>query len=121
MARVAPIGVELTSDLGFEPDALYLAPGQEGLRRRRGIKGAPAIIVEVLSPSTRNYVLRQKLPAYLSHGVREVWVIDPVNETVTVHVPSGEPRTCRFGERIPSDIVDVGTADLENLPELAED
>jgi Uma2 family endonuclease len=36
----------------------------------------PALIIEILSPSTTKRDRHRKRPAYLAHGVREVWLID---------------------------------------------
>ena len=120
VALTAPIGVILASDVGFEPDVLYLTRDRAHYLRRRGVEGPPDIVVEVASRGTRRFDMETKLPTYLAHGVREVWIVDPVAKTVTVHEPDGEARVCRFGEPIPSRIVDIGTGWLESLPEVAE-
>jgi Uma2 family endonuclease len=120
LALTAPTGVVLAPTIGFEPDVLYLTAERAHYLRRRGVEGPPDIVVEVLSRSTRAYDLETKLPTYLVHGVREVWIVDPVAKTVSVYESLGEPRVCRFGERIPSRIADVGTAGLETLPEVAD-
>jgi Uma2 family endonuclease len=118
IAAVAPTGVVLASDIGFEPDVLYLSPERVHLLKQRGIEGPPDIVVEVASPGTRRFDRLTKLPTYLEYGVREVWIVDPESRTVEVHEPGlAEPRTARFGEPIPSRIVDVGSASLERVPE----
>ena len=43
----------------------------------RGCLGAPDMIVEVLSPSTRKYDLHDKFNLYEASGVKEYWVIAP--------------------------------------------
>lgn len=50
----------------------------------RGCLGAPDLIVEVQSPSTRKRDLNEKLHLYESAGVREYWTIDPPPKTLTV-------------------------------------
>ena len=40
-----------------------------------GSVGAPALIIEILSPATRNKDLRGKLHAYQQAGVPEYWVV----------------------------------------------
>jgi Uma2 family endonuclease len=51
----------------------------------------PLLAVEVLSPEDRpNRVLR-KVAGYLAAGVRVVWLIDPEDRTVTVHLPGQSP------------------------------
>ena len=47
---------------------------------------APRVIVEVLSPGTREYDLRDKLPEYRQlSGVDTIAFIDPEKETLSVH------------------------------------
>ena len=117
LALVAPTGVALAGDIGFEPDVLYLTTERMQLASRRGVDGPPDIVVEVTSPGTRRFDRLSNLPTYLEHGVREVWIVDPETRTVEVHEPGLEsPRTARFGEPIPSRILDVGTAFLERVP-----
>lgn len=50
-----------------------------------GVYGAPNLIVEILSRSTRSKDLGEKFSIYQQIGVPEYWVIDPNNETVTVY------------------------------------
>jgi Uma2 family endonuclease len=117
LAVVAPTGVALASDIGFEPDVLYLSPEHTHYLKQRGVEGPPDIVVEVASPGTRRFDRLTKLPTYLEYGVREVWIVDPETRTVEVHEPGlAEPRTARFGEPIPSRIVDIGSASLERVP-----
>jgi Uma2 family endonuclease len=117
IALVAPTGVALASDVGFEPDVLYLSPQRAHYLKERGVEGPPDIVVEVASRGTRRFDRLTKLPAYLEHGVREVWIVDPETRTVEVHEPGlAEPRKAQFGEPIPSRIVDIGSASLERVP-----
>jgi len=51
----------------------------------RGMRGAPDWLAEVLSPGTTNHDKRVKLPAYERAGVREVWLIDPIDRTLTLY------------------------------------
>jgi len=41
------------------------------------VNGAPDLVVEVLSPSNREYDLGLKLKKYREAGVREYWIVDP--------------------------------------------
>lgn len=47
-----------------------------------GCKGAPDFIIEVLSPSTQRHDRVTKFNLYLSAGVREYWIVDPVSKDV---------------------------------------
>ena len=118
MASVAPTGVALSAAIGFEPDVLYLSASRIGLRSERGIEGAPDIVVEVASPGTRRFDLSTKLPAYFRYGVLEVWIADPARAMVYVYFADepNAPLAVRFGEQIPSRLVDVGNARLDMLP-----
>jgi Uma2 family endonuclease len=49
------------------------------------LRGAPDLVVEVLSPSTRRRDLSSKLRLYERSGVAEYWVIDPEEDTVEVY------------------------------------
>ena len=45
----------------------------------------PDWICEVLSKSTEATDRNKKLPIYAAHGVRHVWLIDPIAKTLEVH------------------------------------
>ncbi len=42
-----------------------------------GARGAPDLVVEILSPWTSKKDLNDKFSLYATHGVREYWVVDP--------------------------------------------
>jgi Uma2 family endonuclease len=61
--------------------------------------GAPALVVEIRSPSTRRRDLGIKRQLFDRGGVREYWVIDPKALAVTVYrrMPDGGfPRVAVF-------------------------
>ncbi len=51
----------------------------------RGCSGAPDLIFEVVSPSSRRLDYGIKNGIYSQNGVREYWIVDPVKERVTVY------------------------------------
>jgi Uma2 family endonuclease len=51
----------------------------------RGCRGAPDWVVEVLSPSTAGHDLILKRRLYARAGVREYWLVHPVDRVVTVY------------------------------------
>ena len=49
-----------------------------------GCKGAPDMVIEILSPSTRRHDRLVKLNLYQRAGVREYWIVSPSEQTVEV-------------------------------------
>ena len=47
-----------------------------------GCKGAPDMVIEILSPSTRRHDRLTKFNLYQQAGVREYWIVDPNNQDV---------------------------------------
>jgi len=89
---VAPLDVRLPKDKGTDDDQIdtVVQPDVFIARDRiklddRGMCGPPDWIAEVLSPSTARYDRTTKLSAYERAGVPEVWLIDLVHRTVTIH------------------------------------
>lgn len=73
----------------------------------RGCRGAPDWIVEILSPSTADKDLRIKTALYERHGVRELWIVHPTDQTVMVFTLDtagayGKPRFFGAQDSIPS-------------------
>ena len=51
----------------------------------RGCSGAPDLIFEIVSPSSRRMDYNIKNALYAQSGIREYWIVDPVKERVTVY------------------------------------
>ncbi len=51
----------------------------------RGCRGAPDLIMEILSPSTAAQDLGTKKELYEKHGVREYWIVQPREKIVIVY------------------------------------
>ena len=52
----------------------------------RRVEGTPDLIVEVLSKSTGKKDRREKLETYAKYGVKEYWIVDPLNKSVEVYL-----------------------------------
>jgi Uma2 family endonuclease len=70
-------------DTVVQPDVLIVSDLKK--LDARGVRGAPDWVAEVLSPSTARHDRTLKLSAYERAGVREVWLIDPVDRTLTIY------------------------------------
>jgi Uma2 family endonuclease len=68
-----------------QPDVLYISHERLAqLEPSDWIKGAPNLVVEVGSPSTRKRDETIKHRLYERFGVDEYWIIDPSNATIAV-------------------------------------
>lgn len=84
-----PVAVVLSEFDVVEPDLLFVAAERAAIIRRDEIKGAPDLVVEVLSPSSRRLDEIVKRKAYEDFGVQEYWIADPELETVKVYCRQG--------------------------------
>ena len=90
-AYVAPVDVRLPKagerdeliDTVVQPDVLVVC--DEDRLDRRGVRGAPDLVVEVLSPSTAGHDQVRKRRVYERAGVREYWLVHPTDRVVTVY------------------------------------
>jgi Uma2 family endonuclease len=72
----APTGVVLGPGTGVQPDLLYISPERLHLISERGVEGAPDLVVEVRSPSTRGRDRGIKMRRYAASGVPHYWLLD---------------------------------------------
>ncbi len=78
----APIDVILSETSIVQPDLVYLDAARLGAISRRGIEGAPSLVIEVLSPSTTVIDRNTKRQLYARHGVPFYWLVDPEGRAV---------------------------------------
>ena len=79
-------------DAYLAPDAAWWAPGREPPIGPGALGTVPDLVVEVLSPATRENDLGPKRDRYLGAGVREIWLIDPADRSVVTVTASSERR-----------------------------
>ena len=87
----APFGVRLFEKEGDSPDEVdtMVEPDisvicDKNKLDKYGCKGAPDLVIEILSPSTLRHDRLVKLGLYQQAGVQEYWIVDPKNKTVQV-------------------------------------
>jgi Uma2 family endonuclease len=73
----APFDVYLDETNVYQPDLIVVLNDRLVILTEAGAEGAPNLVVEILSPKTRNLDLEQKRKAYPRFGVQELWIIDP--------------------------------------------
>ena len=74
---IAPVDVQLDCDdkTVIQPDVLIVCDRSK--YRNGRVFGAPDLVVEVLSPSSKKKDMQIKLSKYYDAGVREYWIVDP--------------------------------------------
>ena len=84
----APFDVRLfyeedeSDDTVVQPD-ITIVCGKEKLGSE-GCRGAPDLIIEILSPSNTAIEMERKFSLYREAGVREYWIVDPENKGLKV-------------------------------------
>ena len=83
---LSPFDVHLDKDnyTMVQPDLLAVC-GETDEEIVTRFEGAPDLVVEILSPSSRSKDQVLKLYKYQNAGVKEYWIVDPDHETVMVY------------------------------------
>lgn len=81
----APLDVVLSDEDVVEPDLLFISNERSAIAKESGVFGAPDLIVEILSDSTRRRHETVKLRLYDVMGVLEYWLADPDAGTIQVY------------------------------------
>ena len=113
----APFGVYIKKDIhNYVMPDISLICDEEKLERK-GCQGAPDLVIEIVSPSSRKMDYIRKLALYQEAGVREYWIVDPKSEQVTIYgLEHGDmPVQHSFSERIKVGVYDDLYLDLANL------
>ncbi|WP_460835518.1 Uma2 family endonuclease [Nocardioides hungaricus] len=87
IALLGPVDVVLADDTVMRPD---LVVARRADFTERDLPGAPLLVVEVLSPSTRLVDLELKRARYEDAGCPSYWVFDPDRVELTVWELEGE-------------------------------
>ncbi|MBI4947723.1 MAG: Uma2 family endonuclease [Bacteroidetes bacterium] len=88
-AFYAPVDVFFDDENVFEPDILFVSKERSGIIHDDGIHGAPDIIIEILSVTSGYHDTKIKKRVYEKYGVKEYWIIDPLDSEVTGFKNSG--------------------------------
>ena len=84
----APCDVVLSDTDVVQPDLLFVSRDRRRLLSGGdNVRGAPDLVVEILSPATADRDLGYKRALYAKHGVKEYWLVDPAAETVSILIP----------------------------------
>lgn len=87
----APFDVVFSEFDVVEPDLLFISSARLlDVLTTKHVRGAPDLVVEIGSPTTRKRDETIKRRLYERFGVSEYWVIDPEAESVRVYRRTGE-------------------------------
>lgn len=86
---IAPVDVVFSKNDVAQPDLVFISNERAGILTKPNIQGAPDLVVEILSPSTRRKDEDVKGPLYEHFGVREYWMVDPEVRRVSVFRHNG--------------------------------
>lgn len=78
----APTDVVFSKEDVVQPDILFISKDRQHIINKRNIKGAPDLVIEILSKTTKNLDLKIKLKLYARYGVPEYWIVNPDNKTI---------------------------------------
>ncbi|MGH9427115.1 MAG: Uma2 family endonuclease [Terriglobia bacterium] len=81
---IAPCDVILSDENVVQPDLLFVSTARAAIVTEDNIQGAPDIIVEILSESSRKKDEVTKRKLYERFGVQEYWIVDPELEIVKI-------------------------------------
>jgi Uma2 family endonuclease len=81
----APLDVVFSHFDVVEPDLLYVSTTRREILTAKNVQGAPDLVVEIGSPSTRRRDEKLKHQLYERFQVTEYWVVDPDVDVVRVY------------------------------------
>lgn len=81
----APCDVVFSKTDVVQPDIFFISKQRLYIIDKANIKGAPDLIIEIISPISagRDKIVKKKL--YADHKVKEYWVVDPKEKTVQIY------------------------------------
>jgi len=87
---LAPFDITLKRDPGkinvVEPDIIVICDLEEKKNEKDFYIGTPVLAVEIISESTRCKDTIKKLDLYMSTGVNEYWIVNPLNKEITIYL-----------------------------------
>jgi Uma2 family endonuclease len=82
---VGPVDVLFGDQDYLEPDLVFVQNARMEVMKRRGIEGAPDLVVEVLSRSTAARDRGIKRERYTLFGVAQYWVVDGARKQIEAY------------------------------------
>ena len=103
----------------MQPDLLAACDLKNNVTEKGRYMGTPALVIEVLSDSTRTKDLVTKLNTYTTSDVKEYWIIDQKQEMITIYSFKDYEVdiyiSCRNGDTAQSYIFDGLSVDVNEI------
>lgn len=80
----APLDVVFSQEDVAQPDIFLISKKRLEIIAKENIRGAPDLIIEILSPATAERDRSYKRTLYARHGVREYWLVDLDEQSIEV-------------------------------------
>lgn len=81
----APMDVYLSETETYQPDIIFISNERLNIIGDKKIEAAPDLVIEILSESTAYYDLKHKKRVYEKSGVKEYWIVDPMEKSIEVY------------------------------------
>ncbi len=81
---VAPLDIVLSDYDVLQPDVMFVSTERAYIKAPNSIRGAPDLVIEILSPSTEQRDRTTKRNIYARYGVQEFWLVSLEEHSVEV-------------------------------------
>ena len=81
----APLDIIFGEQEVYQPDIVFISNENANIIGDKNIQGAPDMVIEILSPETAYYDLREKFKVFEQSGVKEYWIVDPGLKKIEIY------------------------------------
>ena len=115
----APLDVVFSQEDVAQPDIFFISEEHFEIITEEHIRGAPDLIIEILSPATAERDRTYKRTLYARHGVKEYWIVDPETKSIEVMALQEKgfetAQVYKMGESLSSPLLNKLSLNLEEV------
>ena len=82
----APFDVILSGENVVQPDIMFISKEHSNIITEDNIRGAPDLIIEIVSSSTSKRDKEIKNKIYSKYGVKEYWIVNPIIRSIEIRL-----------------------------------
>jgi len=113
----APLEVHLFGKDAVQPDLIFVSNADSKIVTEAKISGAPTLVAEVLSSSSRDRRIKRDL--YERYRVPEYWILDPITDQVEIYSLTaegyGEPQILKPSEQLKTPLIPGLSLNLSDI------